>query len=359
MFRTRTWLPALLLLASPAWAHSDSAATLHVHVTPSGVVTADLRTPAEPFFRALGSEDLTYEAYRAQTQVADPQRRAWTADLQQALLLAVGFGVDGTWTTPSVGVSPEADAEWVHARYVASLAPGSETLTVVNGLNLGELLIQFSLADAEPCGEVFLDPGSEGAFPLSAQHPARSQGSVAWRYLVLGFEHILPKGLDHILFVLGLFLLSTRLKPLLQQITAFTLAHSVTLALSMLQVVSLPSSVVEPLIALSIVYVAAENVFTEKLSAWRPGVVFVFGLLHGLGFAGVLSELGLPQERFATALVTFNVGVELGQLCVVLIAFALVWRVRRLDCYRARVVVPASALIALTGLYWCVERTVF
>jgi hypothetical protein len=115
--------------------------------------------------------------------------------------------------------------------------------------------------------------------------PTRTE--IVRQYLWLGYTHILPKGLDHILFVLGLFLLSARFKPLLMQVTAFTIAHSITLGLSMYGIVSLPSRIVEPLIALSIAYVAIENVLTRELKPWRIALVFMFGLLHGLGFAGV------------------------------------------------------------------------
>ncbi|HVS65186.1 MAG TPA: HupE/UreJ family protein [Thermoanaerobaculia bacterium] len=178
------------------------------------------------------------------------------------------------------------------------------------------------------------------------------------RYLGLGFTHIVPLGLDHILFVLALFLLSAKLEPLLIQVTAFTLAHSVTLALSVLGVISLPSTVVEPLIALSIALVAAENLFTQRLHSWRIVVVFVFGLLHGLGFAGVLNELGLPAGALASALIAFNVGVELGQLAVIGVAFLLVALVRQKQWYHERVVIPASVALAAIGLFWFVQRLV-
>jgi len=179
------------------------------------------------------------------------------------------------------------------------------------------------------------------------------------RYIILGFEHILPLGLDHILFVLGLFLLSTKIRPLLWQVTAFTIAHSVTLALAICNVISLPSRIVESLIALSIAYVAIENMLTSKLKPWRPAVVFSFGLLHGLGFAGVLRELGLPEQDFFVSLIAFNVGVELGQITVVLLAFFSIGWFRRKPWYRASIVLPISALIALTGLYWSVQRAFF
>ena len=176
-------------------------------------------------------------------------------------------------------------------------------------------------------------------------------------YVGVGFDHIIPKGLDHILFVVGLFLLSTRLRPLLWQITSFTVAHTVTLGLGMAGVISIPANIVEPLIAASIVYVAVENIFMDRLSPWRPVVVFFFGLLHGLGFAGVLKEFGLGAGNFVAGLIGFNVGVELGQLAVIAVCFLAVgfWFGRK-DWYHARVTIPGSVIIALIGSWWFYER---
>ncbi|MFS4583302.1 HupE/UreJ family protein [Phaeobacter sp. C3_T13_0] len=176
-------------------------------------------------------------------------------------------------------------------------------------------------------------------------------------YVPVGFTHILPKGLDHILFVLGLFFFSTRLRPLIWQISAFTVAHTLTLALGALGAVQINPAIVEPLIAGSIVFVAVENIFARKLHSWRTLVIFGFGLLHGLGFATVLGDFGLPDAQFLPALLGFNVGVELGQLTIVGGAYALLgfwfWRHPK---YRGRVAIPASFTIALIGVYWCVER---
>jgi len=178
------------------------------------------------------------------------------------------------------------------------------------------------------------------------------------RYIPVGFDHILPKGLDHILFVLGLYFLSVRFGVLLWQISAFTLAHTVTLALGALGYVTVPASIVEPLIAASIVFIAVENIASPKLHAWRPAVVFGFGLLHGLGFASVLGELGLPQGQFIPALIGFNIGVELGQLTVIAIMILTLglWFGSQ-SWFRTRIAVPASALIGIIGAWWCVERT--
>ncbi|HHJ35952.1 MAG TPA: HupE/UreJ family protein [Gammaproteobacteria bacterium] len=176
-------------------------------------------------------------------------------------------------------------------------------------------------------------------------------------YITLGIAHIVPRGLDHILFILGLFLLSTHWRPLLSQITMFTVAHTITLGLSMNNVVELPANVVEPMIALSIAYVGVENVYAGKLHNSRLVLVFLFGLLHGLGFASVLSDFGMPKNDFTTALISFNVGVELGQLTVISTAFLLlrVW-FKDYQQYRKLVVVPGSIIIAIVGSYWFLER---
>lgn len=201
--------------------------------------------------------------------------------------------------------------------------------------------------------------GDDASLPISLEDPspAESRVSLVGRYIVLGFTHIVPKGLDHVLFVLGIFLVSRRLRPILLQVTAFTIAHSITLALSITGIFTLPSSIVEPAIALSIAYIAIENVIVKDLRPWRYAMVFGFGLLHGLGFAGVLRELGLPPSDFLAALFGFNVGVELGQLAVIGAAFLAVgfW-FRDRTWYRSRVVLPASLAIACAGVYWTLER---
>ena len=148
------------------------------------------------------------------------------------------------------------------------------------------------------------------AFSLVAPPPPATSSEVARQYFGLGYTHILPLGLDHILFVVGIFLLSARWRSVLLQVSTFTVAHSITLGLTMYGIVSLPARVVEPMIALSIAYVAIENLVTSDLKPWRLALVFSFGLLHGMGFAGVLRELGLPRAQFLTALLTFNAGVE-------------------------------------------------
>ena len=187
-----------------------------------------------------------------------------------------------------------------------------------------------------------------------------SKTDAALVYLQLGYTHILPLGFDHILFVLSLFLLSPKLKPVLWQATAFTVAHSVTLGLAMYHVINPPTRIVEPLIALSIMYVALENIFSPRLKASRIGVVFLFGLVHGMGFAGALGQLGLPQNAYLLSLIMFNVGVELGQMTVILLAYFLLakWFGNK-PYYRKRIVIPLSAIIALIAGFWTVQRIFF
>ncbi|KJZ20163.1 membrane protein [Loktanella sp. S4079] len=183
-------------------------------------------------------------------------------------------------------------------------------------------------------GEAYTATLNQGATtePFLIQGGSLQTGwQVFGAYIPIGFDHIVPKGLDHILFVLGLFFLSARIGPLLTQVSLFTLAHTLTLALAALGYVRLPGSIVEPLIAASIVFVALENIFTKGLSRWRPIVVFGFGLLHGLGFASVLAEFGLPDHAFIPALIGFNIGVEVGQLAVIAVMFLCVWQALRID----------------------------
>ena len=197
-------------------------------------------------------------------------------------------------------------------------------------------------------------------FDLTEVFHQQSTWSVIKDYTRAGFDHILPKGLDHILFILGIFLLSIKVRPLLLQVTMFTIAHSITLSLAMLNIVNIPSIIVEPLIALSIAFIAFENILTKEIKPSRLIVVFIFGLLHGMGFASMLADFGMPKHAFATGLISFNVGVELGQLTIIALAFICIgfW-FRNKPWYRKRIVIPASLIIGLVGLYWTYDRIVF
>jgi hypothetical protein len=182
---------------------------------------------------------------------------------------------------------------------------------------------------------------------------------VAGFYLQLGFKHIIPLGADHILFIIGLCLLQTSFKNILWQATAFTLAHTITLALSMKGIVVAPPALIEPIIALSIAFVAIENFFITAVKPWRLLLVFIFGLVHGLGFASVLNEIGLPPDRFTSAILFFNLGVELGQVTVIALFFLLLaLPFKNRWWYNRAIVYPVSGLIACIAVYWTVERVV-
>ena len=187
-----------------------------------------------------------------------------------------------------------------------------------------------------------------------------SRTEIFWTYLRVGYTHILPDGFDHILFIVSLYILEPRLKPVLLQATAFTVAHSITLGLAMYGLIQPPSAVIEPIIALSILFVAIENIITDRLNPWRVAVVFGFGLVHGMGFASALTGLGLPQKDYFGSLISFNVGVELGQVSVILLCWALVgrWAANK-AWYKQRVVIPVSVVIGLIAAYWTVERVFF
>ena len=173
-------------------------------------------------------------------------------------------------------------------------------------------------------------------------------------FIVMGAEHILS-GPDHLLFLLALLALAKGFWPIVRIVTGFTIAHSITLSLAALGVVNVPGSIVEPLIAATIIWVALENLVAPAQTRWRWLVAGVFGLIHGLGFASALTELGLPREAMVRALVGFNVGVELGQLAFVAVVMPpLVWLAKpgRL----ARLPEVLSLLVAIMGGVWLVER---
>jgi len=332
-------------------------------------------------------------------------------DGEPVVLELVAFGV------PDVG-----DVEVVRQStltFAATMPESAETVQVDWPAEFGVLVLR--QMGVEGGWDGYLTGGLSEVVSLSGGNEMTG-GEAFFRFIPVGVEHIVPLGLDHILFVLGLFFLSTRMRPLLWQVTAFTAAHTVTLALATLGYVNIPDEymwIVESIIAASIVYVAVENVFTDGLNPWRPAIIFAFGLLHGLGFASVLGAYGLPDGAVLPALLGFNIGVELGQLLCIAIAFIIVvsamrlsedgkvnrtaaWAymavailvvplalipisalgpdaveayvpllfmvavlsglsaascaVERFETYRHMVAMPASIGIALVGAYWVVER---
>ncbi|MFK7850240.1 MAG: HupE/UreJ family protein [Akkermansiaceae bacterium] len=182
-----------------------------------------------------------------------------------------------------------------------------------------------------------------------------TRNAQAWSWVISGFRHVIPLGLDHLLFIIGLFLLAPRWKPLLGQSLTFTVAHSITLALAIFGFITLPSILIEILIAASIAWIGIENLIVRKLKPSRLYLVFGFGLLHGLGFASVLKEkLGsLTGQQVAMPLVSFNIGVELAQITVIIISFVILMPLQK---WTKQVQIIGSIIVALAGLFWMSER---
>ena len=222
--------------------------------------------------------------------------------------------------------------------------------------------IKSSLLSVPACIAFLLLLFSSSAIAHTINYDMRefSTTDVGLIYLKLGYLHILPLGMDHILFVLSIFLINTKLKPVIAQMTVFTIAHSITLGLGMYGVIKLPASVVEPIIALSIVFVALENIILDKVNTTRYIIIFAFGLIHGMGFAGVLLDLGLPPQDYVLGLISFNVGMELGQISVILLAYFLLskWFIHK-PYYKRKIVIPISIVIACIASFWVIERVFF
>ncbi|MFC3616723.1 HupE/UreJ family protein [Lutimaribacter marinistellae] len=363
----------LALALSTLWAGLANAhevtPTIGEFTVEASEIRLTLRMNVEAFLAGIdldGLEDTNetdqsdrYDALRAMpADELEPLLDAFTARWLEELQLSTGQGTEVPLIAREADIPPVGNVELPRASVLAfsgTLPDGAQALRLAWPDGDGALVLRQMGVEAPYTG--YLQGGETSpAIPLSGGAETTGWESFI-TYIPVGFDHILPKGLDHILFVLGLFFLSARLRPLVWQVSAFTLAHTVTLALGALGVVTVNASVVEPLIAASIAFVALENVFSSRLHAWRPVIVFGFGLLHGLGFASVLEEFGLPEGQFVPALIGFNIGVELGQLTVIALAFLAVgYWFRDKPWYRARIAIPASLAIAAVGLYWTVER---
>lgn len=312
-----------------------------------GVTDTNATENAEEYdrLRALESTELE-EAFRA----------IWP-ELQEKITVRAG-DADVKPELVGVDIPPVGDVEQARISTVELTVelPNDQPLVIGWTADFGTLIVR----------QRNVEGGYQGYLASGAlSDPIPQQGGSTqtfWEaltsYIGVGFDHIVPKGLDHILFVLGLFFLAYKIGPLLWQITAFTLAHTITLALGALDLVRISPDIVEPLIAASIVYVGIENVFARRLVPWRPLVVFAFGLLHGLGFASVLQDFGLGEDNFVAKLIGFNVGVEVGQLAVIaatVLCFGVLFG--KAPWYHHRIAIPVSLGIALIAFFWVLERT--
>lgn len=363
---------SLLLLTSwSSAAHEIRPAIVTASVT-GGTYDIKIALNAEALIAGIGAdhkdtneapEATTYNALRA---LAPADLKTRLGEFAPRWLDGIGVEFNGRRAPLSiVSIDVPASADTALARistvHLAGSVPAdASTMRWSYAKSFGASVVRLMREGAEPIEVGWLKDGQKSDdIPLRGG-TAQSGAKILLGYIAVGFTHIVPEGLDHILFVLGLYLLAASWRPLLLQVTAFTVAHSITLGLGLYGYVSVPPSIVEPMIAVSIVYVAVENILTSKLTIWRPFVVFGFGLLHGLGFASVLQEVGLQRGDYALGLIGFNIGVELGQLTVIATAFLLTgYWFREKPWYRHRIVWPASAVIALTGAFWAVERIWF
>jgi hypothetical protein len=310
--------------------------------TVDGQVTFEIRANLESFIAGIDLTETANTDESAQAATYDELRALSPAELKtrfeffwSRMAEGLTLSADGATLTPTltrVDIGPVGDVESVRAsiiEFTAGLPEGAQTVQMGWDRAFGVLVLR-QMDVPEPY-DGYLEAGAiSEAIPLAGGGQATGIETFV-DYIPVGFDHIVPKGLDHILFVLGLFFLAARFRPLLVQVSLFTLAHTITLALAALGYVNLPGSIVEPLIAASIVFIAIENVWARGISKWRPYVIFGFGLLHGLGFASVLGEFGLPESTFVAALIGFNVGVEVGQLFVIAIMFLCIWQALRID----------------------------
>ena len=359
------------LLSGTAGAHPAQFTTLQVKISADGHFDASLNIDILSFALRQPSAETSNDELESLLNGSRTNLAKYLAEagehFQHEVVVRtdVGNAQITSWTFPGL---PQVDAVLARNLQPRILMPGEITfsgklpstahkLAVRLPYVLGDRLQMLELAD----GNSHVEPVNAGLYssmaPIAFQAPGKWEKVAALgRYIVIGFHHIIPEGVDHILFVLGLFLFSTRLGPLLWQISAFTVAHSITLGLALYGVVRLPSSVTEPLIAASIVFVAVENIFVKDLKPWRYAVVFCFGLIHGLGFASAFADAGLPRQNFLIGLVGFNLGVECGQLFVVAGAFLAVGWFYHRSWYRKGIMIPASSLIAIIALFWTFQR---
>ena len=345
----------VLIGAAPVQAHELGANRVEITVQEDGRYDVAIVTSPEALLARL--ELLRGDAARATDATADER----LTRLGGVLLANLDVRADDRQTTPElvpgfhrVPAGGNGVDEWA-VRLRGRLPAGAGRITWQCAFIYGS----YAVVMRAPAVSVQWNYGTERTTAMALDGLRPSASTTIWRFAGEGFRHILPGGLDHVLFVLGVFLLSPRLRTVVVQLSAFTVAHSITFGLSMYGIVSLPPAIVEPAIALSIAYVAVENLTASRLRSHRVALVFAFGLLHGLGFAGALSELSLPRSQFLLALVGFNAGVEAGQIAVVVLALAASapWQ-RSPSQYRRFVLVPSSIAIAAVGLYWTIERVV-
>ena len=350
-----TRITACLAAALILWAASVSA-----HPAPFSFLDVRLLPGAVDVSVVLHLLDVGHELGVPEAQLTDaaglaPHASAITALVRERLRVSVDRRqlTGGTWSVPEP--VPDRHGLRVHVRYPTAEPAGRVTLSVL-------------MFPYDPAHQTFVNIYEGEALTTQAilsrdreqleYFAGTRQGTLAVirKFAASGVHHILI-GPDHLLFLVGLLLLGGPLRQLILVVTAFTAAHSVTLSLAALDIVSPPAWVIEPAIALSIVYVGADNLTVRGGRDMRAWIAFAFGLIHGFGFANVLREMDLPSRALGWSLFSFNVGVELGQLMVVIAVASALAAVRaRSETAGRRLAVAGSVVVIAAGAFWFVER---
>ncbi|MGO9048889.1 MAG: HupE/UreJ family protein [Xanthobacteraceae bacterium] len=346
-----------IAVGGAAQAHQVNLSTARVELRPDRTVAVEIALKGSDADRLAGTQ-----IYDAQKDFADPAKVAASAASIAGYVSAHTdvTGTDGkACARGTAQVVPDGDGVIVRnvfsCRNVAGDLVYRSTVLTASDRSARQVVL---IGAGENAPQALLD---DAHTTLTISAPAPSLWSTMQRYLVTGIEHIFL-GYDHIAFLVAIVLWARRLLPVIKVVTAFTIAHSITLSLAALQIVVIPSAIVEPAIAASIIFVAVENFFSRNVDGrWR--VTFAFGLIHGFGFAGALQELGLPANAVVPALAAFNIGVEIGQVAIVsivvpaLIVLDRLFAADRTKPVRAAALVyTLSAVITVLGSYWLVTR---
>jgi hydrogenase/urease accessory protein HupE len=351
LFSALAILLAVLLGSGVAAAHTVGLSRGDYRLD-AAALSAEMAFSQREMVLFMPSLDLDHDGW-----LAPPELAAGRADLARAFVDGVKVVADDDacrGTFESARMIDDEDGVAVRLRYACSAAPTRLTLTwpILDLLPAGHRHVARVTVGTTPYDAVV--HRGNASWTLDLASPLSRAGSTASAMFKLGVEHILT-GADHLVFLLGLILVGGRLRSLAVVVTAFTVAHSITLALATLSIVTPSPRIVEPMIALSIAYVGVENLFVKDArNRWR--ITFPFGLVHGFGFAGALREIALPSAQVPVALVSFNLGVEAGQLGVLAVVLPLVFAARRADGFRDRGTKLASIGIALAGAVWFVAR---
>lgn len=372
LFILSTILVVFAIVAKPVFAHEVQPAIVNFTIS-NNIVSGEMELSLEPLISGMNlasienTDDAPEAAQYDILRALSPQELqvkfdvAWL-NIKSKIQLSAGENsldiIINKINIPEIG---DVELSRISTlQFSAALPDDGSDITFSWNAELGEVIIRQLKTDGEVNYAKLLTSGGTSDPMPRIGAPELNGFDNFLNYIVIGFEHIIPKGLDHILFVLGLFFFSLRMRPLILQVTAFTLAHTVTLALATMGLVSVPASIVEPLIALSIAFVALENVKGGQITVRRTAIIFAFGLLHGLGFASVLGDVGLQPSQFVSSLIAFNIGVEIGQLSVIAMAYIVLGLTfGKKPWYRSYIAIPASVLIAAVGIYWTIERVFF